>query len=413
MHGSSIFTDINNEPIVRSLMDTDAYKLHMQQAIVHLYPTVNAVYEFKCRSDEDLRPYRGMIIEQIKAVGEMSFSEFNLRFLKQRPFIRDSYIDFLRHFRMDPDQVLVTVRDGRLYIRAEGPWASVMMWEIYILIIVSEIRNQALYPNATLDQVRTRLAEKVTRLKARAAERPDVDLNDFKLADFGPRRRFSFGTEWEVVDYLRHELKGSFVGTSNYLIAQEMGLPAIGTQAHEWFMGHQALVRLKDFQKAALQAWSDFYRGHLGIALTDTIGMMSFRPDFDLHFVKLFDGMRHDSGDPITWGELAIDHYKTMQVDPKTKSLVFSDGLTLDSAFDIFLHFNKRVQTSFGIGTSLTCDIPGVTPLNAVMKMVQCDGQPVAKLSDSPGKGMCDNEAYLTYLTQLFNYRPMSVAMAA
>lgn len=408
MLGTRVFTDLNNEPIVRSLMDTDAYKLHMQQAIVHLYPDVHAVYEFKCRSDEDLLPYKSLIIEQIKAVGELSFSDFNLRFLKERPFIRDSYLDYLRHFRMDPNQVLVTARDGKLNIRADGPWASAKMWEIYILEIVSEVRNQMLYPDVTFDQIRTRLAEKVDRLKSRAAQHPDADLNDFKLADFGTRRRFSFGTQWEVVDYLRHELKGSFVGTSNYLIAQEMGLPAIGTQAHEWFMGHQALVRLKDFQKAALQAWSDFYRGHLGIALTDCISMESFLKEFDLHFAKLFDGMRQDSGNPITWGEMAIAHYQALKIDPRLKSLVFSDGLTLDKAFDLFLHFLGRIKTSFGVGTSLTCDIPGVTPLNIVMKIIECDGQSVAKLSDSPGKGMSKDEVYLAYLKKIHNYRPMA-----
>lgn len=404
----NVFTDFNKEPIVRSLMDTDAYKLHMQQAILHIYPNVHAVYEFKCRAGEDLRPYKNAIIEQIKAVGELSFSDFALRFLKSKPYIRDSYISFLRYFRMDPDQVLVIVRNGELYIRAEGPWVSVMMWEIYILEIVSAIRNQTLYPDVTLDQVRTRLAEKVQALKARAALQPDINLADFKLADFGTRRRFSFNAQWEVVDYLRHEMKDSFVGTSNYFIAQEMGLNAIGTQAHEWHMGHQALVRLKDFQKAALQTWSDFYRGHLGIALTDTIGMESFLPNFDLHFAKLYEGMRHDSGNPFTWGEMALDHYKKMQVDPKTKTLVFSDGLTLDKAFDLFLHFYGRILTSAGIGTSMTCDIPGVTPLNAVMKILECDGQSVAKLSDAPGKTSSRDQVYLAYLKQLHNYRPMA-----
>lgn len=405
MFGSNVFYQ---GPIIRSLADTDAYKLHMQQAILHLYPEVNAVYEYKCRIDEDLRAYKGEIIEQIKAVGDLRFQDHELRYLKTKPFIRDSYISFLRYFKMDPDQVLITVRDGVLYIRAEGPWVSVMMWEIYILSIISEIRNKAKYADVTFDRIRTQLASKVDRVKSRLAERPDVDPTAFKFADFGTRRRFSLGTQWEVVDYLRHELKDNLVGTSNYMIAQEMGLSAIGTQAHEWFQGHQALVRLKDFQKVALQAWSDFYRGHLGIALTDCISMDSFLKDFDLHFAKLFDGMRQDSGSPFVWGDMAIDHYKEMMIDPMLKSLVFSDGLDLDGkALDLFFYFYNRIKTSYGTGTNLTCDIPGVTPLNHVMKMIECDGQPVAKLSDSPGKSMCRNDIYLQYLKQVFNYAPM------
>lgn len=405
MFGASVFSE---GPIIRSLMDTDAYKLHMQQAVFNLYPNVNAVYEFKCRIDEDLRPYKTDILKEIKAVGELRFTENELRHLAAKPFIRDSYISFLRHFQMDPGQVLVQVKNGKLSIRAEeGPWFSVKLWELYILAIVSEIRNRAKYPDVTFDQVRAQLAGKVDRFKTRLASRPDIDPSEFKFADFGTRRRFSFGVQWEVVDYLRHELPDNFVGTSNYLIAQEMGLNAIGTQAHEWFQGHQALVRLKDSQKSALQTWSDFYRGHLGIALTDCISMESFLEDFDLHFAKLFDGLRHDSGCPFKWAEMAIAHYEKMGIDPKTKTLVFSDGLSLDKALDLFFNFYGRIKMSFGIGTNLTCDIPGVTPLNQVMKIIECDGQPVAKLSDSPGKTMCPNEVYLAYLKQVFNYSPM------
>lgn len=411
MFGANVFTP--DQPIIRSLMDDDAYKIHMQQAIHHLYPDVEAEYEYRCRISEDLRPYKERIIKELKAVGELSFTEAELRHLASKPFIRDSFIGFLRFFRMDPKQVKVTIERGELVIRARGPWVSVMRWEIFVLSIVSEIRNEALHSDVTFDDIRAQLASKVAHFKERA-KNENIDLSGFKLADFGTRRRFSQGAHWEVVNYLRHELKDQFVGTSNYQIAMEMGLPAIGTQAHEWFQGHQALVRLKDSQKAALQSWSDFYRGHLGIALTDCISMDAFLNDFDLHFAKLFDGMRHDSGCPYQWGEKAIAHYEEMGIDPSTKTLVFSDGLTLDKALDIYKHFYGRINMAFGIGTSLTCDIPGVTALNQVMKLVELDGQPVAKLSDSPGKTMCNNEIYLQYLKQVFKYQPMTVqGMAA
>ncbi|MGB0128080.1 MAG: nicotinate phosphoribosyltransferase, partial [Rhodocyclaceae bacterium] len=145
------------------------------------------------------------------------------------------------------------------------------------------------------------------------------------------------------------------------------------------------------------------YRGDLGIALTDVVGMDAFLADFDLYFAKLFDGLRHDSGDPVAWGEKALAHYAKLRIDPHTKRLVFSDGLDLDTAFDLYGHFADRVMTGFGIGTHLTNDM-GIPALNIVMKLVACNGQPVAKLSDAPGKTLCDDQTFLAYLRQVFNH---------
>ncbi|MDO4725486.1 MAG: nicotinate phosphoribosyltransferase, partial [Comamonadaceae bacterium] len=204
-----------------------------------------------------------------------------------------------------------------------------------------------------------------------------------------------------------------FKGTSNVRLAMELGIVPIGTMAHEYFQTYQALgvVQLRNFQKAALESWVQEYRGDLGIALTDTVGMDAFIRDFDLYFAKLFDGLRHDSGDPIVWGEKALAHYAQLRIDAHTKRLVFSDGLNVPEALRIYHHFADRTQCGFGIGTQLTNDM-GLEPLSIVMKLTSANGQPVAKLSDSPGKLLCDDQTFLDYLRQVFHVPPESAGAA-
>jgi nicotinate phosphoribosyltransferase len=225
----------------------------------------------------------------------------------------------------------------------------------------------------------------------------------FEFFDFGVRRRFCGEWQDEVVATLKRDVP-QFKGTSNIYLARKFGLVAIGTMAHEYLQSYQAFdVRLRDFQKAALENWVQEYRGDLGVALTDVVGMDAFLADFDLYFAKLFDGLRHDSGDPIEWGEKALAHYARLRIDAHAKRLVFSDGLSVPTSLAIYKHFANRVQTGFGIGTNLTNDM-GLEPLGIVMKLVTCNGQPVAKLSDSPGKTLCDDETFLSYLRQVFGH---------
>ena len=222
------------------------------------------------------------------------------------------------------------------------------------------------------------------------------------MSDFGTRRRYTLAWQEHVVRTLHRAAPESFRGTSNVYLAKKLGLIPIGTMAHEFLQAFQALhVRLRDFQTAALEAWVHEYRGDLGIALTDVVGMDAFLRDFDLYFAKLFDGLRHDSGDPYEWGDKAYEHYKKLKIDSRSKMLTFSDGLNLDKAFALHGYFKDRFKTSFGIGTNLTNDL-GHTPLNIVLKLVECNGQSVAKLSDSPGKTMTDNNTFLAYLRQIF-----------
>ncbi|MGE6689605.1 nicotinate phosphoribosyltransferase [Stutzerimonas stutzeri] len=394
---SSAFSD----QIIQSLLDTDFYKLTMMQAVLHHYPNAEVEWAFRSRSAEDLTPYLGEIRQQIEALADLQMTLEELAFLERIPYMQPDFIRFLGLFRFDLRYLHVNIEDGELVMHLRGPWLHVILFEVPLLAIVSEVRNRARYPEVTLDQARDRLDEKLSWLCSQASEE---ELASFTLADFGTRRRFSFAVQAMVVDRLQRNFPGRFAGTSNVHLARTQNVKPMGTMAHEWIMAHQQLgPRLIDSQVAALDCWVREYRGALGIALTDCITMDAFLRDFDLYFAKLFDGLRHDSGDPLVWAEKAIAHYQRLGIDPRTRQLIFSDGLDLAKALEIHRALVDRSNPSFGIGTGLTCDIPGVEPTNMVIKMTACNGQPVAKISDSPGKTMCRDEAFVSYMRHVFD----------
>ena len=398
-----------DEPIIRSFLDTDIYKFYMLQPIANRYLAAEGRAKFLCRDSEDLIPYIAEIKKQVEMVGDIRFNQDQLNFLEHKiPAMKRSFVrGYLRMFKLFPEDVRIGIENNQLSIEVSGNWALFTLWEIIILAIVSEVRNRNLHPDVNVDDVRKKLAKKVDNFYALAKEQ-NIDLSRLHIADFGTRRRFSFETQFAVVDYLKHAMKDHFVGTSNIHIARELGLKAIGTQAHEWYQAHQALSghQLVDSQKAALQAWADEYRGELGDALTDCISMDAFLNDFDKYFSSLFTGMRHDSGCPFEWGEKAIAHYEKMGIDPMTKTLIFSDGLKLgQEVLDLYVRFKDRINVSFGIGTNLTCDIDGVKAMNIVMKIIEINNKAVAKLSDSPGKSMCEDSEFVSYLKKVFKYK--------
>ncbi|OEC39496.1 nicotinate phosphoribosyltransferase [Pseudomonas sp. 1D4] len=392
----SVFSD----RIVQNLLDTDFYKLTMMQAVLHNYPNAEVEWEFRCRNAEDLTPYLAEIRYQIERLAEINVTADQLAFLERIPFIKPDFIRFLSLFRFNMRYVQAGVEDGQLCIRLRGPWLHVILFEIPLLAIVSEVRNRYRYREVVIEQASERLYEKLDWLKREASP---SELEGFQVADFGTRRRFSYRVQEEMVHILKRDFPGRFVGTSNVHLAREFGIKPIGTMAHEWLMAHQQLgPRLIDSQIAALDCWVREYRGLLGIALTDCITTDAFLRDFDLYFAKLFDGLRHDSGDPLEWAEKCIRHYEKLGIDPLSKTLVFSDGLDLPKALELYRALHERIHVSFGIGTRLTCDIPGVEPMNIVIKMTACNGQPVAKLSDTPGKTQCRDENFVTYLKHVF-----------
>ncbi len=396
----SVFAD----RIVQNLLDTDLYKLTMMQAVLHNYPNVEVEWEFRCRNGEDLRPYLAEIRYQIERLCELSLSSDQLGFLERINFMKPDFLRFLGLFRFNLRYLQTSIENDQLSIRLRGPWLHVILFEVPLLAIVSEVRNRVRYREVTLGQAREQLYRKFDWLTAHASA---DELAELQVADFGTRRRFSYKVQEEVVSLLKHDFPGRFVGTSNVHLARELDIKPLGTMAHEWIMAHQQLgPRLIDSQSAALDCWVREYRGLLGIALTDCITMDAFLSDFDLYFAKLFDGLRHDSGDPVIWAEKAIAHYQALGIDPMSKTLVFSDGLNLPKSLEIFRALRGRINVSFGIGTNLTCDIPGVEPMSIVLKMTDCNGQPVAKISDEAAKTQCRDENFVAYLRHVFKVKP-------
>ncbi len=387
--------------IITSLLDTDLYKFTMMQVVLHQFPGAQVEYRFKCRNPGvQLAPFVEEIRSEIRSLCSLSFKDSELRYLRGLRFIKSDFVDFLGLFRLNEKYIQITPLDsGEIDITISGPWLHTILFEIPVLAIVNEVyfRNTQRVPD--LLEGRRRLDTKIAQLQAEG-------LQALKIADYGTRRRFSRAWHEEVLRVLSARLgvglKGQFAGTSNVYFAYLLGLTPLGTMAHEYLQACQALgPRLRDSQVFAFESWAREYRGDLGIALSDVYGLNAFLRDFDMYFCKLFDGARHDSGDPFQWGERMIGHYTRNRVDPKTKTLIFSDSLTVPRTIELYQQFRGRCQLAFGIGTNLTNDL-GYEPLQIVIKMTRCNGQPVAKLSDTPGKGMCDDEKYLAYLKQVF-----------
>lgn len=387
-------------PILTTLLDTDAYKLHMQQAVYHRYYDVPVTAEFRCRSDEQLGRYAGEIRAQIDTLQNLTLSDDEFAWLSNLPFFQHDYLAWLRAFRFNPAQVEVRDERGQLRIQIRGPWREVILWEVPLLALISEVVHRHRTPQIAAEQAVAHLQQKLSAFQTQVA---DLDMSRFQLMDFGTRRRYSQEVQEAIVSTLKAEFPW-LVGTSNYDLARRLQLTPVGTQAHEWFQAHQQISPvLANSQRAALQSWLDEYDNQLGIALTDCITMDAFLRDFGPGFAHRYQGLRHDSGDPVEWGEKAVAHYERLGIDPRSKTLVFSDNLNLDKALALYRHFGQRANVVFGIGTRLTCDIPGVTPLNIVIKLVSCNGKPVAKLSDSPGKTICQDKAFVRALRKAFD----------
>jgi nicotinate phosphoribosyltransferase len=316
--------------------------------------------------------------------------------------MKSDFVDFLGLFQVNAKYLSAGYGDapGEIDITLRGPWLHTILYEIPVLAIVSEVYFRRTQPRPNLDEGRRRLRAKIDLLRT---VEPELE---FKISDFGTRRRFSLAWQEEVLQTLKREVPEDLAGTSNVWFALRNNLTPLGTMAHEYMQACQALgPRLRDSQVFAFDKWAQEYRGDLGIALSDTYGFEAFLRDFDMYFCKLFDGARHDSGDPLDWGERMIAHYRRNRVDPRTKQLIFSDQLDLPLAIKIARRFSGRAITSFGVGTNLTNDL-GYEPINIVIKMTECNGQPVAKVSDAPGKTVSKDAGYLAYLRQVFGLEP-------
>ena len=389
------------EPIVTSLLDTDLYKFNMDQVIFHKHTNLSGEYDFRCRNEGVV--FTPEMLEEINAqidhLCSLRFSREELDYLRSIRFIKNDYVEFLRLWRPIREYVTTGLNEqGELSIVVRGPLFSAMQFEIYLLEIVNEVYFRLRYDYAVL--------------RASAEERLNQKIRDFQsgkytfsFAEFGSRRRLSREWEDEVVRRFSAET-GNCVGTSNVYLAMKYGLKPIGTYAHEFVQMYQGIdsIPLAYTNHYAMEDWYDEYRGDNGTALTDTVTTDLFLLDFNRAMVNNYTGVRHDSGDPFEWGEKIIAHYRKYGVDPRTKLLLFSDGLDFDRAQQLYDYFKDRVKVSFGIGTFCsndTCE----EPLNIVIKLQTVNGRPVAKVSDTPGKAMCRDREYLEYLKGSIAFR--------
>ena len=387
-------------PIGISLLDTDLYKFNMNQVMFHKHTNLNGKYIFKCRNQGVVFTPE-MVAEinaQIDHLCTLRFSDEELDYLNSLRFIKSDYVEFLRLWH--PIRKYVTCHgnsDGTLCLEVEGPLFSVMQFEIYLLEIVNEVYFRMTYDYLYLvESANERLKNKIEGL--------ENGKYTFKFAEFGCRRRLS--REWQDYAVKRLLENKQCVGTSNVYLAMKYGCTPIGTYAHEYVQMYQGApgVTLAYTNKIAMEEWFEEYQGDNGTALTDTLGTDLFLRDFNKLQATCYTGVRHDSGDPIEWGEKIIAHYEKLGIDPKTKTLLFSDGLDFDKAQEIFDYFKDRINVSFGIGTFLSNDT-NEDALNIVIKLQYVNGHPVAKLSDVPGKAMCQEPQYVEYLKNAVAYR--------
>ena len=389
-------------PIITSLLETDMYKFSMGQAIYHQFSDYKTTWSFKCRNT-DVHFTPEMVEEirnQIKAYCDLRFNEKELEYLNSITWIKGSYVDFLRIWKPRYEDFEITDNaECGLSIETRGTWLNTSMYEIPTLAIVNEVYFKMAYDyDKLLKSFTERLDEKIKKLT-------DSTYEIGAFSEFGLRRRLSAQAQALAVEKLT-PIKG-FVGTSNVYLAMINGITPVGTMAHEWIMcvgqgNHKHNPAYSNWY--ALDAWVKEYGVLNGTALTDAITTDCFLRDFQLTYATLFSGVRHDSGDPLEWGDKMIAHYKSLGIDPSTKTLLFSDSLNFEKANEIYKYFKGRTKIAFGIGTYIANDTE-VPPLNIVMKTTACNGMDVAKISDIEGKGMCKNPDYVHYLQRCIDWR--------
>jgi nicotinate phosphoribosyltransferase len=374
--------------MIKSLLDTDLYKQSMGYVFWKKYPTVKGEYVFICRNkDVKLGFLKDQVIEEVARIAQLRYTLEEINYLKSLNLFGEDYTDYLKSFKLNAHEVVISEHHGDLVIRISGTMVSASPWEIYLLATINELYFKHLNPNLDLSLGKQKLADKIDLIKSLP--------NNFKIMEFGTRRRYS--SEWQkyVLQTLAAKLPEHLIGTSNILLAKELGLKPVGTLAHEYLSSQMVLAPdFKHFQHHALKVWQEVYQDKLLVSLTDLVTTDSFLKDLDEELSNSFTGLRHDSGDPIVWGEKILNHYQKYDINPQEKTLIFSDGLDVPKAISIFNHFKDKTKLIFGIGTNLTNDV-GLKALNIVIKMVSCDNHPVAKISDEPSKAICEDPAFL------------------
>lgn len=380
-------------PVINSLLDTDLYKLSMMQCVLHHFKNTNVCYHLIFRKPLNLSSIVQKLRAQIDYFCSLRFETSDLDYLSQFHFFKPDFIDFLSHFRFNAQDVQLSCTDT-FDLKIQGSWLATILYEVPLLAMISECYYEHHYPHYDLTIAQQKLTEKIAYLQQHAPL--------LHFSDFGSRRRFSKHWHEQVILSLTQNLPLQFDGTSNIQFAKLFKLNPIGTMAHEYLQAAQVLSpTLEKSQTFALNAWLSEYPNDLGIALTDTISMDAFLQEFNQDLATKFAGLRQDSGDPIVWGEKALAHYKKLGIDASKKRFVFSDSLNFERAIAIYRHFHQQCHLSFGIGTYLTNDV-GLPPLDIVIKMTHTNGQPVIKVSDSPGKTIYEDPIILNKIVNAY-----------
>lgn len=371
------------ESITQSILDNDFYKFTMQHAVIKLFPSARARYRFINRGQHAFpEGFAAALRKRVDAMATLKLSAPEKQFLKEYcPYLDPTYLDFLQGYRYDPSEVDIQQQGGDLNVEISGYWYRSILWEVPILFLICELYYQMGEGQRAGD-------EEVWEIAVHKMER--YRKLGVRIAEFGTRRRHSYRVQELTVEALEKTGGAYFNGTSNVHLAMKYRTRPIGTHAHEWFMFHAAKYGYKISNSLSLEHWSQVYRGDLGIALSDTYTSAVFFDQFDKKFTKLFDGVRHDSGDPIEFAKKTIAHYTSYGIDPLSKTIIFSDSLNYDKVAHIAEYCQGKIGFSFGIGTNFTNDV-GLTPMNIVIKMTDAlpdDGKwtPVVKLSDERGK---------------------------
>lgn len=370
--------------MIQSIFDNDLYKFTMQQAVLRLYPDAEAEFRFTNRGHTPFPVGTAQRVEeQILAMADLGLTPGQRRWIKETcPYFEAGYLDYLSAYRFDPDEVSIVQQGVKLDLTVRGPWHRTILWEVPLMALISEVFF-------TLTAPKTLSREEIRKQnRAKAGFLADKGV---AFADFGTRRRFSFENHDHLFEDLLSVAGHTLTGTSNVHLARKWGLVPVGTMAHEWIMFHSALGEYPSANPLAMDAWKKIYPEVLNIALTDTYTTETFLETFTPDRADRFAGVRQDSGDPVAFTQRIMGRYRDMGIDPKTKTIVFSDGLDMERAAAIHRACRGKIKDSYGIGTFLTNDI-GPAPLNMVIKLAACrpdsqsPWQQTVKLSDDRGK---------------------------
>ena len=368
---------------LKSILDNDFYKFTMQHAVIKLFPKAKVRYAFINRGKHIFPSgFAGLLRKSVDAMSNLRLTKGEKNYLnKHCPYLDPTYLDFLQGYVYDPSEVQITQEGSEIKVTIEGYWYRTILWEVPLMALISEL----FYKSNHLIHLNDEAIKSNTKSKIENYNKLGVSV-----LEFGTRRRHSYDVHYLVNETLKTYGAESFMGTSNVHFAMLNNKRPLGTHAHEWFMFHAAQYGFKMANLISLEHWTQVYGGDLGIALTDTYTTNIFFSQFDKKYSKLFDGVRHDSGDPVEFAQKVISHYTKMGIDPKSKAIVFSDSLNFDKVKIIADFCRDKIRMSFGIGTNFTNDV-GLPSMNMVIKLTEAKPdhahwQGVVKLSDEKNK---------------------------